>query len=411
MDYKFSLILSVLLALVLSYSGYSETTGAINFSTKNESITTGLFSYTVSSCSSNSDCFEYTCFFDYDTAGPNTTTSGTCAPASFTSCIHDTSAGAATITSTGQIVCISNTTYRECTSGSWSSLQNCPSGTTCVGGSSACSSSSSSSSGGSAGSPSASTTGKLEITSSPQSLEIVQGNSSKTSVAVKNTGAITLINITLSVSGIENSWYSYVPSQFLLRPTNSNQFNITYSIPQDAEVNTYSLTFKATAKDGTTASAAATLKIIPSPDTAMAINQTLEDYTDIYRGIQDNISAMQNTNVSQSDAESLRSIASDIEIKLNQSSEAIAKGDYFNAKLLLDEAKTLIDRFNARSGEVRFLEPNHTLSGENMTSTGPIIKDNTIIFVIAGIVIAAIAVILYLFWPSKRHKLFANTIL
>ncbi len=402
MLYRSSFLIIVLFALIYSNAVFSETTGTLNFSTKNVSVTTGLFGYTVSTCSSNSDCFGYTCFFDYDTAGPNTTISGTCAPTTFTSCIHDTSSGVTTIVAGGSYICASNTTTRQCSSGSWASAVSCSSGQACtidaVSTSSPCSTSGTTGSTGTGTSSNTTNTtrvGAINITSVPGTLEIIQGNSSSGNVTIKNIGNATLANITLSISGIESSWYSISPTKITsLIVGNSSTFSIAFSIPQTAGVKNYSVIFTVAAPGVSSKSASITLKILPSTNTIAQINQTYANYTSLYTAVEKNITDLEKTNVNTEDLGNLKSILNDIKNRLIQANESIAKGDYFTAQQAMDEANNLINTLNEKIGQVRYQTP-AIVPG----------ADNTIIFIIAGIVIAVVAIIIYLFWPTKKGKI------
>ncbi len=403
MLYRSSFLIIILFALIYSNAAFSETNGTLNFSTRNVSVTTGLFGYTVSTCSSNSGCFGYACFFDYDTAGHNTTTSGTCAPTTFTSCIHDTSSGVTTIVAGGSYICASNTTTRQCSSGSWASEVSCSSGQSCtVGAVSTSSPCSTSGTTGSTTSTSSTTNttnttkiGMINITSVPGALEVIQGNSTSGNVTIKNIGNATLANITLSVSGIESSWYSVLPTKVTsLIVGNSSTFSIAFSIPQAAGVKSYTVVFTVAAPGVSSKSASIALKILPSANTIAQINQTFENYTSLYTAAEKNVTDLEKTNVNTEDLGNLKSILNDIKNKLIQANESIAKGDYFTAQQAMDEANNLINTLNEKIGQVRYQTPAVVPGG-----------DNTIIFIIAGVVIAVVAIIIYLFWPTKKEKI------
>src|SRR3989344_4764434 len=107
MDYRFVISLAIASFILSSGIISAETTGQINLTSLggNSSATTGVYGYTVNTCSSNADCFDYRCFLDFDTVGSRTTTSGLCNATSSTGCVHDNSAGTFSIIATGLNFC------------------------------------------------------------------------------------------------------------------------------------------------------------------------------------------------------------------------------------------------------------------------------------------------------------------
>src|SRR3989344_8023806 len=152
MNYRF-VIYFILISIILSSNIiFAETTGQLNLTSLggNASAVTGVYGYTVNTCSSNADCFDYKCFLDFDAVGSRTTTSGLCNSTSTTGCIHDTSGGTFSIIATGLNFCETSTTYRLCTNGVWGSSTSCSGSDICSVGSTSsttpCSANSSSSS-------------------------------------------------------------------------------------------------------------------------------------------------------------------------------------------------------------------------------------------------------------------------
>jgi len=93
-------------------------------------------------------------------------------------------------------------------------------------------------------------TGSFTITNLTSSLSVNAGENKSTSFTLKNTlDAGTLTNVTISLTGIDSSWYSTSPSKISNLYRNIPQtVTITFNIPENAEVKSYSITVKAEGK-------------------------------------------------------------------------------------------------------------------------------------------------------------------
>jgi len=398
MKKAFVLIVFLLFFLLAPFS-FSEINGTINSSTGgNKTIVTGLIGYTVSTCTNDNSCLGYKCFLDYDAVGSRTTTAGTCNATSVTSCYHDDSSGTLTIVATGGKLCYDSTHYIICNSGAWGSLTACSSGQTCSGsGVCAASGSNASSSSGSTGTTgSTNATSSINITSLPSKVELVQGNSTVVNVSVKNTGDTILYSIVLSITGLNSSWYSISPSSIaVLSPANSNSFIVAFSLPSEAEVGSYSLIFSLTTNvTSVKASASMTLNVLPRPETYLEINKTYDEYVLLLKMVEENITKLENASVNKTDVEGVKSIIEAAKAKLNASASYISNNDYFNAKLLLDEAKSLIDSANRQLAQVK------AATGEGAGQ----VADGILVFVIVGVVAIVIFIVVYMLWPSKTRS-------
>ncbi len=77
-------------------------------------------------------------------------------------------------------------------------------------------------------------------------IEILQGGTEDLKVKVKNTGNAKLHNLYLTLTGLNSSYYSITPSDKRdLSVNNTLDFDIHFSIPEDLEAKSYSLTLKA----------------------------------------------------------------------------------------------------------------------------------------------------------------------
>ncbi len=393
-------VLYVLLSiLAFSSPSLSEVVGVLNASgnsVSNVTIVTGLLGYTVQFCNSDADCSSYKCFSDYDGTASGSSV-GWCYPSSTTGCYHDGNA-----TSTGSNICITNTTYRSCSSGTWSSVTSCSSGQTCSSGT--CSTPSSTTTTTTSSSTTTNTTttkASISLTLNASSLTIVQGKSAAVSATVKNTGSRALSSAILSITGVSTAWYSIDPSSIPSIPLGgSRSFNISIAVPIDAEVKAYVAVINVTTNEtGARNSTTLGINVTPSASTYVVINQTYLDYKLLTDPLDTNITDLENRNATAEDVQALRSLLDTIRSKMNQSQAYIDNGDYFNAKLVLDEVKNLMSEFNDKVANVRFQE------AIDDTGQPPSAGEPLPIWVYV-VVIAAIAVIVYLFWPSKKQTLF-----
>jgi hypothetical protein len=387
------LVAALLLAVLSHPIIFAEQTGQLNNTgntLRNITIVTGLLGYTVYQCSSNSSCFGYTCFFDYDSVGTATSSLGFCNATAVTSCIHDDSSSLfSPATASGSSFCVTNTTYRTCTSGVWGGEVSCSSGQTCSSGS--CSGSSSTSGSGGAGSGTSAKTVVLKIINVPFEVSIEQGKTSVVSVDVRNDGTAVTQNVTLSVSGI--SWATVAPPVYsVLSAGNSKTFSINITVPGDAAISTYTVTIS-TSSTNATNSTSFTLKVLPGPAAAVDINQTLANQLSIFAELSANLTELEALGATRSDVEDIRALLSSARSKLRQANQSIIGGDYFTANSLLSDAASLLDEARSRMRSVGFGEP---------------IAFDTTLFAIIGAVIAVVAFIVYLFWPTKQQKSFVK---
>lgn len=403
------LIISCLLllaAFLLVPLANAETSGTINASAYNFSAPiVGLFGYTVDNCAVDASCLGYKCYVDFDDEVDDSDTSkppGTCMPPSTTQCFNDNRWFAPSTN-----VKNSNVTYYTCLSnetGKWSGLKTCASGeifgydSTNAGNCSA-SSSSSSSSGGGGGSSSNTTAAKksgIAITSAIPDIQMVQGDSAAFGVSFKNTGNTTLSATKLSVSGIESSWVSVTPESIaILSPGNVNAFIVNISLPPGATINSYSTQLKLSAQDGTNDTKSFTLKVLPAPAAQADINQSYQSYSYIIGILEKNITGLQGAN--KEDVESLKTTVMLVKSKLADAKSDIEKGDYYNAKLILDDVAGLIDSANRQLAKVRPAE-----------SASPQQIDITLIAIIIAIVVGVVAFLAYLLWPTKESSMLAK---
>ncbi|MBI4163020.1 MAG: hypothetical protein HY513_05025 [Candidatus Aenigmarchaeota archaeon] len=381
----------LLMCIILSGLAFAETNGTLNFSVANNSITTGLFGYTVSFCSANTDCFQYKCFLDFDGKSEGSS-AGWCNETSVTNCYANVSStsGTSKVYTTGSKVCDSSTSYRTCSSGAWGSSTSCSSNQTCSSGTCASAATSSSSGGGGSGSSSSNTTANttktpaISIIFIPETFNITQGNTTTKNIMVKNTGDLKLSNITLTITGLDD-WVTIVPENVSVLDKNITQtFIVAIKIPSKADVNIY----KATATVATNYSAAADtesffINVLPSEETIENdIVPRFNEYSSQLEKYKNNLTEFEKQGI---DTGKIAALVNNAEDRLSKADMEIQAGNYFAAKILLDEAESLL---NATAVEI--LEAKKPL--------------NLLLIIIAVVVIGVAALVGYMLYPSKPKE-------
>ncbi len=389
-----SVIIIFLFFLSIQHLTYAETNGTLNFSIINLSVTSGIFGHTVSTCSIDNDCFQYKCFLDFDGISEGSA-AGWCNETAITNCYANVSStsGTSKVYTTSSSVCVSSTAYRTCSSGSWGNATACSSNQTCSSGSCSASSSSSSSSGGGGSSSSNTTTTTTTIKTPavsiilvPEAFNITQGNTTVKNIIVKNTGDLKLSNIVLTVTGLEN-WSIVEPLNLSTLDKNITQtFTITIKIPSKAEVDIYKATINiATNYSSATATGSFFINVVPSEETVEnEIVPRFNDYTlqlDRYRR---NLTEFEKQGVNIDELVILFNNAEEI---LDKASRELQSGNYFDAKIFLDEAESLLNAITIKMLEKQADKPS-----------------SLVIIIIIVALIAVGAVVGYMLYPSKPKE-------
>lgn len=367
---------------------HAETTGTLNFSTRNISVVTGLVAYTVNLCNITADCRGHACFTDYDNTGEGTS-KGWCNTSLVTHCFHNNSAYA---TSTN--ICDTNTTYRTCSSGNWSSVTSCSSGQTCPssfgmpGNCTTSSSSSSSSSGSSSTSNVTDKTPSIIFTSITADFDITQGTSAVKTVTVKNNGNVTLYNITLSSS---LAWTTVMPTKVNQSvKNNETTFTINFTAPEDAQVKTYVVTLEVNTHNASVkASKSFNLNVKPSNKTVQEeILPEYDTYVSLLSSLEVNLTELERKGA---DVEEIKTLLLNAKSKISQANTSIESKDYFTAKQLLDDTKSLLDAASNKISTAIIPTPT-TVTGD--------FTFMIIIFGVSGVIIFVI----YMLLPPKKQS-------
>lgn len=367
------------LFLLLAIAVHADTAGNITFPFYNATV--GLFGYTVEQCNLTDDCYGYTCFLDYVNV---TGSAGSCNITASTSCYHN-----GYFFASGATVCVSNVTYRICSSGGWSVPATCGSGQTCTTSdiyTGSCSTASSSSSTGSGSNPNnlTSTIHPAMVIVAPANFEIVQGTSQDKTVTVRNTGNMTLNNVSLSLSV---TWGSVQPAKVdkILR-NNNYAFVINFSPATDLAAVPYQVNVYAKSVElNSTASFLVTVRLGEQSVQEQVI-PNINLYTDELAALYQNITALEARGVNVSRQ---RAVYLSAQEKLSLARQMIEAKNFTAAAELVDQAKTLIDQ-----DSVSLVE----LDEQTKFKLDPM-------WIVYGVVVlAVIAVVRYLMLPPKPNE-------
>ncbi|MEM7819462.1 MAG: hypothetical protein QXD48_01395 [Candidatus Aenigmatarchaeota archaeon] len=373
---RVSLIL--LFIFLLSDIVFSEVVGSISINILNSPPITGLYGYTVQYCNTPTDCMGYTCFLDYDGVSFGSW-KGWCNVSSM-NCYHD-----GIVYLSGSTICDSPTSYRTCSNSVWSSTISCGANQTCSGGN--CLTTTTTDGGGSSTSNDTITlVSSIRIISSIEDFEIIQNQSVIKSVTVKNDGNTTLYNITLSLSGIDSSWFRIIPTKYDYSTKNSiNNFIINFSIPSNAEVRQYTVTIDVTTSNTSVKdSKTFIIKVIPSNVTVeIVLLPQYNEYLLVIAELENNITYLENIGINVAD---LKSLLNDIKNKFDQINQSMKNKDYYTAKLYLDDVKNMIDNLSAKISEA---------------SSEKKVEMDIFVIILIVIIIVIIIFLLYILWPTK----------
>ncbi len=372
----------LLLILLFSAVGFSDVQENTTF--RNLTIVTGAFGSTVNYCNATAQCGAYSCFLDYDSVSSDNF-QGYCRPSSNTDCAHN---GAWNITGSAASACKNDTHQWACSSGAWS-------GSVCSGGcsSGACiattptpapstGTGSTTTNTTSTPTPTPASTPQplMKITSPIESFNITEGESAVKSTTVKNDGNVTAYNATISLDGIESSWYQASPSKFdSIAGGSSKTFSVNITIPADAVVKDYAVTYWIAAGSAN-ASAAFTLRLLPSEQTIE------EEIIPLFGNITGKLAELEK-DIIRLEAEGanvgeLKTLVSGIRSRLNLTQTNINNENYFEATQSLRDADSMIKDLKAK------------IESAVIPAKELPLKEIAIVVVVLVIGIAA-----YLFWP------------
>ncbi|MFC2143568.1 hypothetical protein ACFLQN_04160 [Candidatus Aenigmatarchaeota archaeon] len=397
---KIFLCVSLVFLLFLSISvfAYSEMNNTIG-----SNVTSGQYGSTVAQyCNASSVCsvapyFDYVCYLDsFDSQSGVASEAGWCfmdtGAADY--CYNHTSLTAAPAATThSALKCKNSTHYRSCSDGIWSALTAAATGYTCVGDilnstGAAGDDDDGSPGGGDDDDDDDDDTNSLSITSYPNDFDLTQGENTSKVVIVENDGETNLTTLILSLSGIDSSYYTVIPTSFSsIDVGESKTFVVEFLIPLDATVNTYLVTL--TASSGTTSDTATfNLRIMPSNETVEnVIIPQYENYTSFLVILTDEIDQLETEGKNVTE---IRGLYDQLSSKLTEVNTALESEDYFLASQLLADAENIITDIKVKMEELG-----------TIFDFGDIEDWGWVIFIIAIIILVAVIItVTYLFRPK-----------
>ncbi|MCD6367753.1 MAG: hypothetical protein J7L45_01570 [Candidatus Aenigmarchaeota archaeon] len=236
--------------------------------------------------------------------------------------------------------------------------------------------------------------GEIKITGYPAIVEVVQDDSEKFSLSVKNVGSTSQEDISFSILGISSEWYSFTPSKVDLNPNEEKSFDVTISPPKDAPIGPINVTLKVW-NDYVNATKVSSFKILPCESEKIKINRTLDDYRWNYTELRNKMLIWSK----KFDTSDLNMTLRSVKEKLDEAENLINEGDYISAKEKLDEVKFLLSKASEDADEIRSIEA-HT--------TSLAVK---IVWILVGLVaISIIGIVIYLSLPPREMYKYKRTI-
>lgn len=222
----------------------------------------------------------------------------------------------------------------------------------------------------------------LAFTKAENLILVRQGSSNSTIVEVKNTGELSQ-NISFTIENINSTWYSINATNASLASGKTASFRVNFFVG-DVEIKDYTGMFKAYSPNKTITSNFI-LRVLPSRENEIIINSTLATYKEEMITLEKEINQtkVQGLNVSLAEEK-----LNQLKAKIEQGKNYIANGDYFNAYLILKEIETSINDTRSELNKVK------KAAEEARTRT-------RIIYISVGVCIAAVAALVYLFWPTE----------
>jgi len=233
----------------------------------------------------------------------------------------------------------------------------------------------------------------LEITTYPSIFLVEQKKSNSTVIVVKNINTSKTQDISLKVLSTNNSWFTISPSiQTSIGPLKTTNFTVSVSVPADADVKDYDSKFVAIGNYANV-SVDFKLRMVPSPETKIEINQTFELLKLNYTKLSEQINRSKSSGVNTTEADAK---FAELTLKINQAQAAISAGDYFTANVVITDIKSLLDQtYTALANAKKAGGFGFGLS--NLFNLG----GNTTYIIIAGVAIGGGLFLAYLFWPTK----------
>ncbi len=182
----------------------------------------------------------------------------------------------------------------------------------------------------------------------PSLISIEQGDSEIVSITVKNTGNITLINLTLSISGINTSWVSISPMTDL-SPDKTHTFTINITIPENAKIEKRNIKFIVLSGDFNK-SVSSTLEILPNEKYKLKLESIFKLLKEKYQNLTKIYENYKQKGVENSELESM---LNSIKTLISQTETFLNTGDYISVEEMVQTIQTMLQNANSKVSEIK----------------------------------------------------------
>ncbi len=185
----------------------------------------------------------------------------------------------------------------------------------------------------------------LKIISYPDEVKVQQNSSKSVNITVNNSGTLDLTNVKVFVEGINQSWYSASGLQAISKAENKD-FTITFNIPASAEPKKYSITFKANSSDSDVSDVKSSYLIVnPDADMQKEIEEKISNYNVEYDRIYYLINKTESLGGNVTEA---KVILDNAKVLIDQANSYIQSGNYVEAYALLGQIESYLKDAEAK---------------------------------------------------------------
>jgi hypothetical protein len=229
---------------------------------------------------------------------------------------------------------------------------------------------------------------KLSITDYESKVNVSQGGSVTTQVKVKNTGTTT-INVKLDVEhNVTGVTQTVTPSSYNIGAGDTHSFSVKFTVSNTTTVKNHLVTLKAYDKNNESVSTTKTiyLSVEPLEETKRIINQTYEDYGNLFETLKSKFLFIQPSSVSDVNYTKTNRTYTSLLTMFDQVKEYLDRGQYADAADLLEDINASLTTFDA---QIKELIPG--IPGDVWTWVA-----------IAVVIIVIIVFLVYLLLPPKK---------
>lgn len=195
---------------------------------------------------------------------------------------------------------------------------------------------------------------KLTITDYESKVSVVQGDSVTTEVSVKNNGNIALdvkLDVTHNVTGVTQT---ITPVAYNIDASGTYSFTVKFTLSNTTKVGNHPLTLKAYVKNNESVSATKTiyLSVEPLAETRKEINQTYDDYSNLFEIIKARFLGIVPSSVSDVNFTKANRTYGSLLNMLNQAEEYLSNNQYADAADVLEDINSSLATFESQVAQL-----------------------------------------------------------